>query len=114
MASLRVSSPLPFAARGAPEQLSPEVGISALSAGASLPRDREVVVAALEAIYVLAPKLRNLWAGQPSQTGLADRLALVAGDLVRLGEVRHKAGMVSRWDLVGKLAVFMSGVVYPG
>ncbi|CAK9007192.1 unnamed protein product [Durusdinium trenchii] len=93
----------------APEQLSPEVGISALSAGASLPRDREVVVAALEAIYVLAPKLRNLWAGQPSQTGLADRLALVAGDLVRLGEVRHKDS-----HCVGMLLVILTCLASDG
>eukprot|EP00435_Cladocopium_sp_Y103_P048580 s898_g14.t1 len=46
----------------AEEHLPPEVGISALSCGAALPRDAEVVVTSLEAVYVLAPKLRNLWA----------------------------------------------------
>eukprot|EP00434_Breviolum_minutum_P041824 symbB.v1.2.037209.t1/scaffold5432.1/size27254/1 len=71
----------------APEELVPEVGISALSAGASLPRDAEVVVAALEAVYVLAPKLRNLWA---TTSNVGDRLTLVASDLVRLGEARHR------------------------
>ena len=70
-----------------PGLVSPEVGVAALSAGASLPRDAEVVVASLEAIYVLAPKLRDLWSGV---SAAEDRLALVAGDLVRLGEVRHK------------------------
>ena len=70
-----------------PGLVSAEVGIAALSAGASLPRDAEVVVASLEAVYVLAQKLRDLWSGVGTA---ADRLALVAGDLVRLGEVRHK------------------------
>ncbi|CAJ1335938.1 unnamed protein product, partial [Effrenium voratum] len=70
-----------------PDLVSPEVGIAVLSAGASLPRDAEVVVASLEAVYVLAPKLRNLWSAATNQV---DRLAMVAADLVRLGEVRHK------------------------
>lgn len=71
----------------AEEHLPPEVGISALSCGAALPRDAEVVVTSLEAVYVLAPKLRNLWA---TSSNAADRLSVLAGDLVRLGEVRHK------------------------
>ena len=53
-----------------PDLVSPEVGIAVLSAGASLPRDAEVVVASLEAVYVLAPKLRNLWSAATNQAGV--------------------------------------------
>ena len=89
-----------------PDLVSPEVGIAALSAGASLPRDAEVVVASLEAVYVLAPKLRGLWSGVSTA---ADRLALVAGDLVRLGEVRHKDS-----HSVGMLLVIITCVCSDG
>eukprot|EP00931_Biecheleriopsis_adriatica_P041348 TRINITY_DN23647_c0_g1_i1.p1 TRINITY_DN23647_c0_g1~~TRINITY_DN23647_c0_g1_i1.p1 ORF type:complete len:1441 (-),score=306.76 TRINITY_DN23647_c0_g1_i1:60-4382(-) len=83
-----------------PDLLSIEVGIAALSAGASLPRDGEVVVASLEAVFALAPKLKDLWTGSSKN---AEKLALMAADLVKLGEVRHKHA-----HSVGLLLVIMT------